>query len=205
MSIVDYASLQTAIGNWLHRTDLTAQIPDFIALAEAYMNGDLDSRSMETRTALTATAGNAYLSLPSDMIEMRRLMLQADYNEPLDYLTPDQMAKEYPTSTTNKPQAFTVIGSQVQLGPIPDSAYTVELTYLQRIPALSVTNTTNWVLTSYPNAYLFGALVAAQPFLVNDARIATFQGLYKEAVDQINGIDWYSGSTMRVRTDSRVK
>lgn len=205
MSIVDYASLQTAIANWLHRTDLTAQIPDFITLAEVYMNGDLEARPMEQRTPLTTTAGNAYISLPSDMIEMRRLMLQADYTIPLDYLTPDQLAQEYSAGTTNKPQAFTVIGSQVQLAPIPDAAYTVELTYMQRIPALSGSNTTNWVLSSYPNAYLFGALVAAQPFLVNDARIGTFQALYKEAVDQINGLDWYSGSTMRVRSDSRVK
>lgn len=205
MSIVDYASLQTAIANWLHRTDLTAQIPDFISLCEAKLNGDLEARPMEQRTTLTATAGNAYLSLPSDMLEMRRLTLQADYNEPLDYLTPDQLTKEYPTSTTNKPQAFTVIGAQAQLGPIPDSAYSVELTYLQRIPALSVSNTSNWVLASFPNAYLFGSLVAAQPFLVNDARLVTFQTLYKEAIDQINGIDWYSGSTMRVRSDSRVR
>lgn len=205
MSIVDYASLQTAIGNWLHRTDLTAQIPDFIALAEAGMNGDLKSRSMEQRTVLTTTAGNAFITLPTDMLEMRRLLLQSDYNITLDYLTPDQLAQEYSAGTTNKPQAFTVIGNQAQFGPIPDSAYSVELTYLQRIPALSGSNTTNWVLAAYPNAYLFGALLQAQPFLVNDARAVTFKALYDQAVDQINGIDWYSGSTMRVRTDSRVK
>jgi hypothetical protein len=204
MSIVDYASLQASVASWLHRTDLVAQIPDFIMLAEAKMNGDLESRSMEQRTPLTTIAGNPYVTLPSDMLEMRRLLLQADRNTPLDYVTPDQMSAEYQTTVTGKPIVFTVIGNQAQFGPVPDSVYAVELTYLQRIPALSGANTTNWVLQSYPNAYLYGALVAAQPFLANDERMATFQALYKEAVDQINGIDWYSGSTMRIRSDNRL-
>jgi hypothetical protein len=204
MSIVDYASLQVSVASWLHRADLTAQIPDFIMLAEAKLNGDVESRSMEQRTPLTTIAGNPYVTLPSDMLEMRRLLLQADRNTPLDYVTPDQMSAEYQTTTTDKPRVFTVIGNQVQFGPAPDAAYTVELTYLQRIPALSAANSTNWLITTNPNAYLYGALVAAQPFIANDERTVTFQALYKEAVDQINGIDWYSGSTMRIRSDNRL-
>lgn len=199
MAITDYASLQASLANWLHRSDLTAMIPDFIALAEAKLSSDLDARSMEARTTLTATAGNAYLTLPTDMLEMRRLLLQTDPVIPLKYATPDQIAADYSMSSTGRPAVFAVIGGQLQLAPIPDSAYSIELTYQQRVPALSGTNTTNWLITNWPNAYLYGALCAAQPYIVNDARLPTFQALYQEAVEGINGIDWYSGSTMRVR------
>src|SRR5882672_139887 len=34
MSILTYTDLQSAIGNWLARSDLSANIPDFITLAE---------------------------------------------------------------------------------------------------------------------------------------------------------------------------
>ena len=82
---------------------------------------------------------------------------------------------------------------------MPDSDYSIELLYYQRIPALSNTNPTNWLLTICPNAYLYGALLAAQPYLINDERIPMIQSLYRQAVDGLNSIDWYSGSTMRVR------
>lgn len=199
MSITNYTELKSSIASWLHRVDLTAQIPDFVALAEAKMSSDIDARSMELRTILTATAGNAYLTMPTDMLEMRRLVLQTDPAITLKYATPDQISADYPLSLNGRPSVFAIIGGQAQLAPTPDSDYSIELTYKQKIPALSVSNPTNWLLTDWPNTYLYGALCAAQPFIMDDARLNLFQSLYKEAVEGINSIDWYSGSTMRVR------
>ena len=199
MAITDYASLKTALATWLHRSDLTAMIPDFIALAEAKMTCDLDSRSMETRVNLTTVPGNAFLALPADMVEMRRLVLETEPACVLKYASPDQIDADYPLSSSSRPAVFAVIGGDIQLAPIPDSAYTLELTYQQRIPSLSDANPTNWLLTKWPNAYLYCALCAAQPFIANDERLVTFQALYKEAVKGINSVNWYSGSTLRVR------
>ena len=200
MTIATYSDLQTSLANWLHRSDLTALIPDFIALAEAGLSGDLQARSMEVRTTLTTTAGNAYVTLPTDMLEMHRLTVQSDPVYVLSYRSPDELQQDYPYTTTGKPAVFAILGSEMQLAPIPDSAYTLELVYKQKIPALSDSNTSNWLLAQWPNAYLYGALCAAQPYIANDQRLPTFQALYQEAVDGINGIDWYSGTTMKVRT-----
>lgn len=41
MSISTYAELKTAIANFLARTDLTEQIPNFIQLAEARLSREL--------------------------------------------------------------------------------------------------------------------------------------------------------------------
>ncbi|MDE2100268.1 MAG: hypothetical protein KGL39_23660 [Patescibacteria group bacterium] len=198
-SITDFASLQTSIANWLHRTDLTALIPDFIALAEARMNGDIRSRSMETKTSLAVTSGNNIVATPSDMLEMRRIQVIGSPNTVLDYRSPDEIASDYQTGQTGTPQVFTVIGANLELQPIPDAAYTLELSYIQRIPSLSASNTTNWLLTNWPNVYLFGALIQAQPYMINDPRIATFEKFYQDGVNAINSIDWYSGSTMQVK------
>ena len=200
MSITNYSELQTSVANYLNRSDLSSIIPDLITLAEAQLSADVVARDMETRTTLTTTASNAYVTLPTDMLEMMRLAItSSDPQQVLRYVSADELLADYPTGTVGKPAVFTVIGSQIQLAPIPDSAYTLELTYQQRIPALSNTNTTNWLLTQWPNAYLYGSLCAAQPFLMNDERLPVFQTLYKQAVDGINGINWYSGSTMRVK------
>jgi hypothetical protein len=199
MPITDYASLQASIASWLHRDDLTALIPDFIALAEERMSDVLDARLMEQRTVLNISGGVNYITLPDDLTEMRRFVLQTDPKVVLKYVTPDEIDEDYGWSMTGRPLVFTVIGGQMQLAPIPDADYTAELTYQQRVPALSVSNTTNWLLISNPSIYLYGALLIAQPFIADDNRISVFAAFYKESVDSLNSVDWYSGSTMRVR------
>lgn len=199
MAITDYASLQASVANWLHRADLAAMIPDFIALAEARLSSDLSSRKMDARVTLAAPAGAAYVELPDDMLEMARLTLQADPLVPLSYASADELTTDYPLNAVGRPAVFAVIGTQIQLAPIPDADYTLELVYQQRIPALSDSRPTNWLLETWPHAYLYAALCAAQPFIVNDARLPTFQALYADAVSGINGVNWYSGTTLRMR------
>jgi hypothetical protein len=200
MAIATYTDLQASIASWLHRSDLTAVIPDFITLAEARMNGDLVSRSMETTTPILTVAGNRFATLPTDMLEMKRLMLSATSpTRVLEYKSPDQLLQDAPDiSATGEPVAFTVIGSQVELAPVPDAIYTLELVYIQKIPALA-SNATNWLLTANPNAYLFASLLASVDYTQDDSRMALWERKYQEAILTTNSIDWYSGSTMRVR------
>jgi hypothetical protein len=201
VSIATYSDLQTSVANWLHRSDLTALIPDFITIGETMLNGDLDSRSQEIRTNLTCDTATRLLTLPSDMVEMRRLsLLSADPIRVLEYKSPEQLyADNNYINSAQMPDSFTVIGGSIELNCLPDSTYTVELIYRQKLPALSNSNTTNWLLTGYPNAYLFASLLASAPYTQDDDRIATWQKAYSDAVDTVNSIDWYSGSGLRVR------
>jgi hypothetical protein len=200
MSITTYAELQASVASWLNRSDLTANIPDFITLAEAQMSTDLKTRSMEAKVTLSTVAGTKTVALPTDMLEMRRLQVVGTYNQPLSYRSPDELSIDYASNMSAQPIVFTVVGGNIELAPIPDGVYSLELTYQQRIPALSVSNTTNWLLTNWPNAYLYASLIAATPFIMNDARLSTWAQLYRQAVEGINGVDWYSGSTMKVRS-----
>lgn len=199
MSITSYAELQASVASWLNRGDLSANIPDFVTLAEAQLNRDLKTRAMETKTTLPTVAGVNTVALPTDMLEMRRLQVVGTYNQPLSYRSPDEISIDFAANTSAQPVVFTVIGGNIELAPIPDGVYSLELTYQQRIPALSDTNTTNWLLTNWPDAYLYASLLAATPFIMNDARLSTWAQLYSQAITGINGIDWYSGSTMKVR------
>ena len=74
----NYDELSAAVAKWLHRKDLTTQIPDFIALAESRMNAEIRSREQEVVLALTASGANATIDLPLDMVEMRRIRVASD-------------------------------------------------------------------------------------------------------------------------------
>ncbi|MGE5165143.1 MAG: hypothetical protein ACM3IH_14115 [Sphingobacteriales bacterium] len=191
MALDTYTNLQTAIANELARSDLTSYIPDFITLAEAEFNSDLNHRLMDQRataTVNTAATEPQYISLPGDFNMMRWLRLNGVSGKPtLEYMTVKQI-DEYTTfigDATGQPEFYTIFGDEMQLAPSPDSAYTLEILYRKNIPALA-SNSTNWLLTAFPNLYLYGALKHSAPFMKDDERLPLWQGLYDRAIASIN-------------------
>jgi hypothetical protein len=184
MAITTYAELKSAIGDWLNRDDLDAVIPNFISLAEAQFNRTLRHRKMVTRS--DATVDTPYFAVPADWLENIRFQLNTDPITPLLYVTPEQAAEErLKYSVANQPLMFTMVGQQFQVIPPPNTNYDAELLYYAKIPALSNSNTTNWLLSESPDIYLYGALVQSAPYLKEDDRVGTWAGLYQRFVDDM--------------------
>jgi hypothetical protein len=198
--IIDYSSLQANVADFLHRADLTGVIPTFIQEAEQRMNTDVVARDMEIIAPLTTVSGNPLLAMPTDVTETRRLTVSStDPIRVLKYMAAEQLALKYPSSRVGTPEVYTVTGGNFQFGPIPDAAYTLSYMYRQRLTALTGAAPTNWLILKWPLAYLYGSLCAAAPYLGNDVRIKTWEEKYKQMVDGINSVDWFSGGTMAVQ------
>lgn len=73
--------------------------------------------------------------------------------------------------------------------PTPVAAYPWEITYWQLPPLLDDTNQTNWTTAYAPGALLYGTLVQAMPFLKNDERKDTWDPMYKEQLQGLDGQD----------------
>jgi len=204
MAISNYSELKAAIADWLNRSDLTDSIPDFIVLAETRHKRDFKIRRMETRVTANTVADSEFYSLPDNFVAMRNIQLNTDPKTPLEYLTPEQMDRIYAGSAKGKPKAFSIIGNNIQLRPMPDSVYQIEILYFKHFTALSDSNTTNDMLTHHPDAYLYGALVEAEPYLQNDKRIQTWAAYYDRAKNDIissNERDRHSGVAPTTRID----
>lgn len=204
MAITNYSELKSAIADWLDRTDLTDSIPDFITLAETRHRRDFKIRRMETRVTANTVADTEYYTLPDNFVAMRNIQLNTDPKTALEYLTPEQMDRIYAGSNKGKPKAYTIIGNDIQLRPLPDSAYEIEMLYYKYFTPLSDSNTTNDMLTYHPDAYLYGALVEAEPYLQNDKRIQTWASFYERAKKDIidsNERDRHSGVAPTTRID----
>jgi hypothetical protein len=104
-------------------------------------------------------------------------------------------------SSKSKPQVFTIIADNVRLGPNPDAVYTTSMLYYKKTTALSDSATTNDMLTNNPDVYLYGSLLEAEPFLMNDQRVQLWGMAFKQAIEDIqfqDNKDRHSGSEMRV-------
>ena len=202
MAISNYAELKSAVADWLNRADLTSAIPNFVALAEAKFNRDLRTRQQVKRAYATLTG--QYIQLPTDWAEGINLQLNVNPVRVLDFVTTDQAdrikARRYGDTDAD---AYTIVGSQLEVIPVVGDDTEIEMAYYAKIPALSDSNTTNWLLTEWPDLYLYGTLVHAAPYLREDDRIATWKGLADQLTEEIRLSDErakYSGGPLRART-----
>ena len=188
MAITTYAELQTAAANWLDRTDLTARIPEFIELAEANFTRVMRPPDLVTKHDSFSIAGR-YTTLPTDTLEIVRIVVDLTPVIVLEYMTPEEISERRIVMTaTGKPYYFTTIGgstNQLEVLPSPDSTYTSSIVYYTRIAALTDSATTNWLLDSHPDIYLFGTLVEAAPSLKNDERMPMWTARLDKALNAL--------------------
>lgn len=184
MSITTYTELKTAVENWLDHTLFTARVPEFIALFEATANRRLRVQQQETQgPALIPSAVNGSVLLPADYLAWRHVTWQGTPTVELNYVPPAYLEAAYPTLATGIPAAFTIEGMALKIRPL--STTPIRLDYFQKIPALTDAVATNWLLTAHPDLYLFGALVEAEMFGVNDERAPLWKARRDEIFDEI--------------------
>jgi hypothetical protein len=182
MALDTYANLQAALAGWLDRADYTAQIPDFIRMAEAEFDRVLRVPEMEARAEATTVAASGRLPFPADCAGIRSVSLLTAPPRALEGTTTGML---YQWTGSGVPSAYAVSDEQVWLAPIPDAPYTVQLVYWRRIPQLSTANPSNWLLTKHPDLYLMGSLLQAEFYGWNDDRLGLIRARVADIYEQM--------------------
>lgn len=176
MAIATYAELQSAVGDWLARSDLSASIPDFIKLAESRMNRILRTRDMEASATVTMTTGSG--PLPSDYLEWIEVIHNGTRAPVLRYVEPDSEEWRFRYRPGGDPTMFAILAGTLKIKPVPATG-DCTLTYYQSIPALA-SNSTNWLLTRAPDLYLNYSLAEAYIFIKQYDRAKDFMALAEQ-------------------------
>lgn len=190
MALNNYANLKASVIEWSKRQDVTDRIDDFLDLCETeiYSNNiePLRIRAMvQLETSATSTVARTQ-SLPTGFLEMRRFDLTVGSQRPtIDYVTPSaQIIRD----GSGVPSNYTIT-SQIEYDIIPDQAYVTNISYYGKLTALSSSNTTNSILTNYPNIYLYGCLMVLNQWAEDDQEFAKYQSLFITAISGANSQD----------------
>jgi hypothetical protein len=189
MDLSTYSGLKAAIADYLNRDDMTSVIPGFIALAEAKFNRKMRTRQMIKRA--TAVIDSQSFAYPADWLEAKEFILSTNPITYMKFVT-ELQAKELQSTeivSPGKPRYYTIIGSQIEVIGTPDTSYSGVLTYYAKIPALSDSNTSNWLLAYAPDLYLYGALLESAPYLKDDERLAIWGQMYTDSKADIELAD----------------
>lgn len=188
MALDTYTGLKAELADWLNRSDLTTVIPTFITLAEAEMKRRIRKWTVRS-TAYSVSASR--VAAPADHLEPRSIRLitgSAGQDLPLRRCTLEMLneRKARNGGLTGRPTDVAYVDGYYYFAPEPDQTYTAELFYFSTLTPLSGSVSSNSVLVEAPDAYLYGALMAAEPYLEHDERIAVWRAGFVNAIDQLN-------------------
>jgi hypothetical protein len=185
MSLDTYSNLKVSVANWLHRTDLTSLMDDFIALGEEMIWKDLRVSEMEDNDAITLSSSSRYANLPTGTLEVKRAYLNTTPIHHLKPVSTTQIDQSY-NPTTGRPQLYAVLGNQLEFERTPDDAYDLYVHYFKKLAGLSGTNSTNDILTYYPSIYLYAVCLAGAIYAEDDDLTAKYTNLYTNSVSMAN-------------------
>lgn len=194
---MNYGELKAAIANRLGRTNLTAVIPDFVMLGEprlyhGFRDIDVSVAPLRLRAMLAKEAASL-AALPAGFLAVERLTVSGD-PRPLEYVTPERFADLAPTGSA---RYYTLQDGGIAVEGGTPAVFA--LSYYKKFPVLAADSDTNWLLTEFPNLYLYSALIEAYAHLKDDARIPTAARMYAAAANALIDSDQaerHSGSTL---------
>jgi len=183
MAITNYSELQIAVANWANRSDLTSLIPDFIMLAETRINRMIRLPVQEVTTTLATGAVTKRLTLPSDFLELKGMVLiNGDIKVNLQRFPVDEVRASIRSGI---PVNYARLGQEYIFDPQPDAQYNIELYYYKQLDPLSDANTTNYWVTSAPDAVLYGALVELAIYIEDEEQQRKWSARFKTAMAEI--------------------
>lgn len=196
MPIANYTDLKASVARWINRPDLTDEIPNFIQSAESQIALDLRLRQQLSIAQLITSVGFNGLVLPDDFLEFDSVSVDGNQLSQISFgellrLKASGIARHY-----------AIGGNELLLSVPATTNYPVDITYFARFPALEV-EPVNGLLLNHSDVYLFGSLMWAFRYVMNEAMAAGWQGQYLALVKRLMAADEkakWSGSALRMRT-----
>lgn len=186
-------NLYTMIQNYCATTEssFVAQIPNFVQLAEERIYNSVQLPAIRKNVTGTMTAGNKYLTLPTDWLSIfsvavinpdntlgatnQKFLIDKDVNF---------IRETYPNPTyQGTPQHYADFDSTTLiLGPTPDVSYSVELHYFG-YPTSIVTAGNSWLGSNFGEVLLYGAVREGYVYLKGEADLADrYNKMYDEGM-----------------------
>lgn len=208
----DYTALKATLAGYLHRADLnsTAQgvgvdnvVAAWITLFEAEANARLRLRTMESDESLTLTSGTRSVALPTGFIEPLGLWItyqSGDEPEPLGQVNIGQLPRGV---DSGPPQYWAIDGTTIKFDRLADQNYALTFRMLEAF-GLTADAPTNWLLTNYPNLYLYGALRHSPGYIMQDQR-GWWERQYLIALELLEAKEARSNAGVILRTDPALR
>ena len=185
---MNYTQLSTAIKDYAESFEqvFIDNIPNFVQLAEERIYNSVQLPAIRRNVTGSLTAGDKYLSLPTDYLATFSLAVTDNNGEQQFLLDKDVnfIRQSYPSANDiGMPRYFGQFAPYTFIiGPTPDQNYVVEL-HQYYYPESIVTAGTSWVGDNFETALLYGSLREAVLFQKGEQDMVTYyEKMYQESM-----------------------
>tara|TARA_R110000787_G_scaffold9766_10_gene33884 strand:+ start:871 stop:1500 length:630 start_codon:yes stop_codon:yes gene_type:complete len=198
---MDYATLTSTVDNICENTFTAADHIMFTQQTEQKIHNTVQLPALRKTCTGNLTASNRYLVLPTDYL-FSYAIAAIDGSGVYNYLLfkdSNFLREAYPNpASTGLPKHYSMFDElSLEVGPTPDSNYSVEINY-GSYPVSIVTAGNTWLGDNFDSALLNGALVEAIRFMKGeDDLVAVYDKLYMQAIALLKGL-----SDGKLRTDA---
>ena len=175
--ITNYATLLTAVSDYLARSDLSTFIPNFVQNAENKLYRTLNLRHEET--ALSVSISSSVAAVPAAFKALKFAYYDAAPIQLLGWVPVEDLYREYPSTATGRPKKISREGANFVFGPRSQDGTLKGIYYSKTVPLRTTDG--NWYITNAPELLLYAALLEAAPFIKDDPRIQVWSGLFLDA------------------------
>lgn len=192
MAITTFQELKTAIQNFYafggEGAEITDRIEEFISLSESRFKREKKLRSLlfDGRTTTPTVAAQDYITLPSDFKSLRLAYVDASPIVTIDITSPQSVYDRAAGNNSGVPTMGYIEGTKLYLAPVPDSIYSIEISYLKNFTDLSNANPANDLLTNCPDLYLQEGLYQAALYDKDQAEMASHGAEVQRIIDEIS-------------------
>lgn len=189
---MNYTELTQTIEDTCESSFTADQLATFVQQAEQTIYNTVQIPALRRNVQGTLTAGNKYLSTPSDFLWTYSLAVTDSDGNTQFLLNKDVnfIREAYPNaSSTGLPKHYAYFDDTAFiLGPTPDDVYTTELHY-GYYPESIVTAGTTWLGDEFDSALLNGSLIQAVRFLKGEADVVQmYEKLYLQAIGLLKNL-----------------
>lgn len=186
--VTSYSTLLTAVSDYIARGDLTTFIPNFIQNAEERFYRQPKNYGPWMTSSALSVAFTTTAAVPTDYLSARILYLNGQSQRPLVVSSLEQILLAYPRSNSaGVPKWIARDGASFVFGPVPSGSFTLNGSYYAKPAALRNYTTggadavAHFLILNAPDMLLYGALLEAEAFIKNDARIQTWSAAHAQA------------------------
>lgn len=189
-AVMTYDSLVENIQSYLERTDTATldKIPLFIMLAEQTIASQIKFLGNLTVNTSNMVTGQNIIDKPARWHKTVSMNITVSGRRSPVLLRKYEYLREYwpDPAQTSVPKFYADYDyTHWLVSPTPDSNYSFEVLYYERIQPLDSSNQTNWFTIYAPQALLYGSLLQSMSFLKNDERVPLWRSIYDQAMQTL--------------------
>ena len=202
MALANFNNLKDAILTEFSRNDsgFVDALHDFILRGESVLNRRLRTHQLRATATVTISSSASPASLPTGFLSDIGL----HYTSDLSQLTPatDADLVYWGSTDSGQPRLYRVGATVYEFDRPADQSYATKAVYYK---ANNITSdSTNWLLTNYPDAYLYASCFEAAAARQAKDRMALYKPLRDEIIEEINRLNSKTQGRVRMRHDASL-